>query len=106
MGWAPQCRRMNRGQIQPAYVTCVHRDDMSKLTSADGPVITPAHVAVCHSEAADALGALQFVTLIAGIVHCSSSPAVRKSTENKLVKMLENQENICTDNKKKTCIFS
>lgn len=47
------------------------------FTSANGPVVAPTHVAVRHSETADALGALQFVTLVAGEMHCGSSPAVK-----------------------------
>lgn len=46
----------------------------SVITSADGPIVTPAYVAVCHSETADALRALQFITFIAGEMHCGSPP--------------------------------
>jgi len=44
-------------------------------TSADGPVVAPSHVAVGHAQAADALGALQLVALVAGEVHRGPPPA-------------------------------
>lgn len=56
---------------------------MSILTSAYGPVVTPAYIAVSHSETTDALWALQFITFVAGEMHRGSSPAVRLHTEKK-----------------------
>lgn len=47
---------------------------VSVITSADGPIIAPAYVAVRHSETADALGALQLVAFIAGEMHRGSPP--------------------------------
>lgn len=58
---------------------------MSVITSADGPIIAPAYVAVCHSETADALGALQLVAFIAGEMHRGSPPGDPKAKKEKCV---------------------
>lgn len=65
-----------------SHYTCAYgwTTHMSVLTSADGPIVTPAYIAVSHSETTDALGALQFITLVAGEMHCGSSPAVKLHT--------------------------
>lgn len=46
----------------------------SVITSADGPIVAPAYVAVSHAETADALRALQFITLVAREMHRGSPP--------------------------------
>lgn len=64
--------------LQHANITCMWRwitNRKSVITSADGPIVAPAYIAVCHSETADALRALQFITFIAREMHCGSPPA-------------------------------
>lgn len=53
------------------------RKDTANSTSADGTVITPANIAVCHSETSDALGALEFITFIAGEMHSGTTSVDR-----------------------------
>lgn len=61
---------------------------LSTLASADGPLVTPAHVAVSHSQTTDALGTLQLITLVAGEMHCGSSPVVGGDTHSKTLRLL------------------
>lgn len=74
---------INEGYISMTTAAHVHgcTTYMSILTSAYGPVVTPAYIAVSHSETTDALWALQFITFVAGEMHRGSSPAVRLYTE-------------------------
>lgn len=68
-------------RLAPLHMCTYETTRTSILTSTYGPIVAPADVALRHFETTDALWALQFVTLVAGEMHCGSSPAVRLHTE-------------------------
>lgn len=61
-------------QISPACGAWTSNGE-AVITSADGPIVAPADVAVRHAETADALRALQLVAFVAGEMHGGSPPA-------------------------------
>lgn len=71
---------------------CLDRKDTASSTSADGTVITPANIAVCHSETSDALGALEFIAFIAGEMHCSSSSVDRVQAKQKFLDEIDKKK--------------
>lgn len=63
--------RRTDGQVGGETDACA---ESAAPTSADGPVVAPAHVAVRHAQAGDALGALELVAFVAGEVHRRPPP--------------------------------
>lgn len=53
---APKYENMTGGHTGTTLIDDAQiNNHRSVLTSADGPIVTPAYIAVCHSETADAL---------------------------------------------------
>lgn len=75
----PEYKYINGGHAEITSIKHVHTSPV--LTSTYGPIVTPAYIAVGHSETSDALWALQFITFVAGEMHRGSPPAVRLCTE-------------------------
>lgn len=78
----PDYKNINGGHTRTTSIIHVQRwtTHWMMFTSTDGTIITPADIAVRHSETTDTLWALQFISFVTGEMHCGSTSAVKLQT--------------------------